>query len=298
MPPRALGSGSIAFGLVSIPVKLFPAAVSQQVAFHLLHTTCGSRIKNQAYCPVCDRVVERNEIVRGYEHAKGQYVRFSQVELDALEGKASRQIDIAEFVPAESVDPVYLDKTYYLGPDKGGAKPYQLLVHALQKAERVAIARYILRGKESLVMIRPAQDGLMLHTMFFHDEVRDFGEIDKGERATFKEGELGLAGRLLGELSHAAFDPERYEDEHRQRVLALVEKRAEGQEVTVASPGKTPAKVIDLMEALKQSLEKRKSSGEEGPARRPLPRKALTKVPRRISAAPKRDKAARATARR
>jgi DNA end-binding protein Ku len=287
----------ISFGLVSIPIRLFPAAVSERVSFHLLHAKCGSRIKYQTFCPVCDRVIDRSELVKGYEFAKDQYVRITEDELEALEGEASKEIDIAEFVPLETVDPVFLDKTYYLGPDKGGAKPYQLLTHALEKTKRVALARFILRGKESLVLIRAAQEGLMLHTMYFHDEIRDFGEIDKGASTKFKDAELGLAMRLIDELSDEEFDPKRYEDEYRRRVLAFVEKRSAGQEVAIAPTRTERGKVIDLMDALKKSLGRRKETAE-AKAKNQGRLKDLAKAPRRaIEASSKGEKRIRAARR-
>src|SRR2546427_5249370 len=212
MAPHSIGSGTISFGLVSIPVRLYTAASSASVSFNLLHAKCGSRIKQQTFCPVCNEVVDRASLVRGYEFAKDQYVRMTDDELKALEGEASKVIDIAEFVPLESVDPIYFEKTYFLGPDKGGDKAYRLLAEAMAKTDRGALATFVMRIKESLVLIRPAQGGLMLHTMYFADEVRDFGEVDKGEAATIKEGELELAVRLIAELSHEAFKPEQYQD--------------------------------------------------------------------------------------
>jgi len=200
MAPHSLGSGTISFGLVSIPVKLYTAASSGGVSFNLLHAKCGSRIKQQTFCPVDNEVVERSSLVKGYEFQKDQYVRFTDEELKALEGEASKVIDIAEFVPLATVDPIYFEKTYYLGPDKGGEKPYRLLADAMAKSDKVALATFVMRGKESLVLVRPAQDGLMLHTMYFADEVRDFGEIEKGKSVKLRDGELELAERLIGEL--------------------------------------------------------------------------------------------------
>ncbi|PYM64946.1 MAG: Ku protein [Candidatus Rokuibacteriota bacterium] len=257
MPAHATGSGTISFGLVSIPVKLYTAAASQSVSFNLLHAKCGSRIKLQNFCPVCNEVVDRAALVRGYEFAKDQYVRVGDEELKGLEGEASKVIDIAEFVPLTSVDPIYFEKTYYLGPDKGGEKAYRLLADAMGAHGRVALAKFVMRGKESLVLIRPAQGGLMLHTMYFADEVRSFGEIEKGESAKIKEGELALALQLIDGLSSDAFNPEKYRDEYRERVLELVNQKVEGKEVTAAGPQVQRAQVIDLMEALKQSLAKR-----------------------------------------
>src|SRR5512145_1318591 len=190
MPPHSLGSGTISFGLVSIPVRLYTAASSANVSFNLLHAKCGSRIKQQTFCPVCNEVVDRVALVRGYEFSKDQYVRVADEELKSLEGEASKIIDIAEFVPLEKVDPIYFERTYYLGADKGGEKAYRLLADAMAKGGRVALAKFVMRGKESLVLIRSAQDGLLLHTMYFADEVRDFGEIDKGQSTKIRSGEM------------------------------------------------------------------------------------------------------------
>jgi len=269
MPPHSLGSGTISFGLVSIPVKLYSAAVSQNVAFNMLHAKCGSRIKQQTFCPVDQTTVERNELVRGYEFAKDQYVRVTDEELKSLEGEDSKVIDIAEFVPLDQVDPIYFEKTYYLGPDKGGDKAYRLLAETMAKANRVAVARFIMRGKESLVLIRPAQDGLMLHTMYFADEVRDFGEIEKGKSAKIAEREGELARKLVDELSTEEFKPDQYKDEYRERVLEMVNKKVEGKEVTLAASEAPRSQVIDLMDALKESLAKRAAG---------VPRKPPVKV--------------------
>src|SRR5689334_7720092 len=193
MPPHSIGSGTISFGLVSIPVRMFTAASSESVSFNQLHPKCGGRIKQQLLCPTCNEVVERSGLVKGYEFAKDQYVQFTEDELRALEGEASRMIDIAEFIPLSEVDPIYFEKTYYLGPDKGGEKAYRLLADAMTQSQKVALAKFVMRGKENLVLIRPAQKGLMLHTMYFADEVRDFGEVDKVDDAKIKPGELDLA---------------------------------------------------------------------------------------------------------
>ena len=256
MAVHPVGSGTISFGLVSIPVKFFTAASSESVSFNLLHAKCGSRIKQQRFCPVCNEVVEPASLVKGYEFAKGQYVRVNDEELKALEGEASEAIEISEFVPLAKVDPIFFEKSYYLGPDKGGDKAYRLLADAMSKAGKVATAKFVMRGKENLVLVRAAQKGLMLHTMYFADEVRDFQEIGKGEGAKVTEAEIDLAIRLIGELSNDEFHPEQYEDEYRQRVLGLVNTKVEGKEVTVAEPQPRRAQVIDLMAALKESLEK------------------------------------------
>src|SRR5262249_18631963 len=248
-------------------------------------------------------------IVKGYEFQKDQYVRFNDEEIKSLEGEASKVIDIAEFVPLSTVDPIYFEKTYYLGPDKGGEKAYRLLADAMAKTERVALAKFVMRGKESLVLIRPSQHGLirrsphgrMLHTMYFADEVRDFGEIGKGESATVKENELGLAERLIEDLSHEEFKPEQYQDEYRQRVLDLVNSKVEGKEVTTVTPEVHRAQVIDLMDALKQSLAKRAGSRPETPARKaepaeaaPMPKRPPVKAAKRAGESDKAEKKAQA----
>ena len=298
MAPHSIGSGTISFGLVSIPVKLYTAASSGGVSFNLLHAKCGSRIKQQTFCPVCNEVIERGALVKGYEFQKEQYVRFTDEELKSLEGEASKVIDIAEFVPLPTVDPIYFEKTYYLGPDKGGEKPYRLLTDAMAKMERVALAKYVMRGKESLVLIRPSQHGLMLHTMYFADEVRDFGEVGKGESATLKEGELGLAERLIQELSHDEFKPEQYQDDYRERVLDLVNLKVEGKEVTTVTPEVHRAQVIDLMDALKQSLAKRAGARAEEPERKgaaaATSKKPPVKAEKRAAAPDKTEKKAQA----
>ena len=266
MAARAIGSGTISFGMVSIPIQLYTATASGGVSFNMLHEKCGSRIRQQLFCPVCNQVVERSELLRGYEFAKDQYVRLTEDELKSLEEAADHIIDLTEFLPLEKVDPIYFDKTYYLGPDKGGEKAYRLLADAMAQTQRVALAKFVMRGKQSLVLIRPAQDGLMLHTMFYVNEVRDFGEIGKGQEAKIKPGEMELAVRLIDELSDGTFQPEQYQDEHRLRVLELVNQKIVGKEITAAAPQAQRAQVIDLMEALKASLAKKVAKQEKAAA--------------------------------
>jgi len=290
MPLHSIGSGTISFGLVSIPIRMYSAATSAGVSFNQLHQKCGSRIRQQLICPACNEVVERDKLVKGYEFAKDQYVQFTEDELKALEGEASKMIDIEEFVPLAQVDPIYFEKTYYLGPDKGGEKAYRLLTDAMTKAGRVALAKFVMRGKENLVLIRAAKDGLMLHTMYFSDEIRDFGEVDKGNEAKVKPGELELAERLVGELSSPQFKPEQYADEYRGRVLEVVESKVEGREVTSRAPQAQRAQVIDLMDALKQSLGKRASSGAEGAGGKkvsPLEKKPAARARQKPEPAPR-----------
>jgi DNA end-binding protein Ku len=276
MPPHPVGPGTISFGLVSIPVKLYTAASSGNVSFNQLHGVCGSRIRQQTFCPTCNQTVERSSLVRGYEFSKDQYVRISDEELKSLEGEASKSIDIAGFVPLATVDPIYFEKTYYLGPEKGGEKAYRLLAEAMARSERVALAKFVMRGKESLVLIRAAQDGLMLHTMYFADEVRSFGEIERGKDAKFRDAEMELALKLIDGLTTDAFVPEEFTDEYRQRVLDMINAKVEGHEIVALTPEAPKGRVIDLMEALKESLAK-------GPAR---PKKPLARAEKTAKAAP------------
>ena len=266
MPPHSMGSGTISFGLVSIPIRMFTAASSGRLAFNQLHEKCGSRIKQQLMCPVCNETVDRTSLVKGYEFAKEQYVRFTDEELKAIEEENSRMIEIQEFVPLEKVDPIFFENTYYLGPDKGGDKAYRLLADAMTKSKRVALAKYVMRGKGNLVLIRAAQDGLMLHTMYFADEVRDFSEVEKGD-AQPRANELDLAKMLIDQLSTDKFEPIKYKDEYRDKLLGIIEMKVEGKEITTSAPAAERTQVIDLMDALKQSLEQR--GAQAAPERKP-----------------------------
>jgi DNA end-binding protein Ku len=272
MAARALASATISFGLVAIPVRLYAAAVSQHVGFHLLHVKCGSRIRYQSYCPVDNEVVPPEQIVKGYEISKGEFVRMNGGELESLEGETSTEIRIAAFVPLATVDPVQFDRSYYLGPDRGGARPYALLHDALVESQKAAVGRYVLRGKESLVLLRapvaPAPPAVLLHTLYFHDEVRDLAELDL-QAAKAKPAERQLALRLIDELSKERFDPEEFEDEYRGRVLAYIRDKARGRAATPPAPKAKRGRVIDLMEALRQSLARgeRKDAAARQPAR-------------------------------
>lgn len=257
MAARPISAASITFGLVSIPVRLFPATGSKQVSFKLLHAKDKSRIQQKIYCPVDDALVDRSELVRGYEVEKGKFVTFSDEELKNLEARGDHAIEIGEFIPLAEVDPVFFETPYYLGCEPTSSKAYKLLADAMAQSGRVGLARYTMRGKEHLVLIRPYQDGLMLHTMFYGDEVRSFKEIDHGTEAAVKPAELDLAKRLIGELTQKKFVPGKYEDNYRARVIEAAEQKLSGQEVTEAPPQERRGQVIDLMGALKASLEKR-----------------------------------------
>jgi DNA end-binding protein Ku len=262
---RSIASLTISFGLVAIPVKLYSATVSsERISFNLLRQKDGSRVKQQ-YVAVNDgKPVERSEMVKGYEFAKDQYVRFSPEELKALEDTTTHAIDIGQFVPLDSVDPLYFDGTYYLAPDKGGAKPYTLLATALRKAQQCAVGRWISRGKEHIVIIRALEDGLVMHQLHFKAEVRDLKDLGI-EAAPVSEPELKLARQLIDQLGAKRFDANEYVDEHRARVEAAIQRKVDGKEVSLAEGPVSAAggNVIDLMEALRASIDARGSKAAD-----------------------------------
>jgi DNA end-binding protein Ku len=254
--PRSIASLTISFGLVAIPVKLYSATVaSERISFNLLRQKDGSRVKQQ-YVAVNDgKLVERSQMVKGYEFAKDQYVQFSAEELKALEETTTHSIDIGQFVPLESVDPVYFDGTYYLAPDKGGGKPYALLATALRKTKQCAVGRWISRGKENIVVIRPLGEGLAMHQLHFQAEVRAIKDIGL-ESAPVSDAELKLAEQLIAHLAAKRFDANEYHDEFKERVEAAIQRKVAGKEVSLAEAPqpRAGANVIDLMQALRASL--------------------------------------------
>jgi DNA end-binding protein Ku len=288
MPARAVLSGTISFGLVSIPVKFFTAASSEQVSFNMLHKKCGGRLKMQFYCPTDNEVVERSDTVKGYEYAKGQYVKFTEEELKALETERGGSIEITEFVPVSTVDFLQVEKSYYLGPDKGGDKAYRLLGEAMTAKGRVAVGRWSARGKEQVVLVRPyGKDGLVIHQLYYSNEMRAFSEIDTGATFTFSQKEHELAEKLVEELGTDSFDATKYTDSFSERVKAAVDQKVAGQEITIA-PEAPKAQIIDLFEALKKSLADVQEKGgplagpkkaeappaEAAPAKKPRAKKA------------------------
>ncbi len=276
MAARSIGTLSISFGLVSIPVKLYTATESSRaISFNLLHKDCGSRLKQQYLCAKEDVPVAREDMVKGYEFAKDQYVMFEPEELKALEEAGTHAADITEFVPIESVDPVYFDKAYYLAPDKGGAKPYALFARALRESKRCALGRWAARGKQYIVMIRPVGDGLVMQQLLYADEVRSIADLDI-PTAEVKAAELKLAQQLIDQQTSDTFDPTAYTDEVRARIEAAVQRKVEGQQITLAEePERGGAQVIDLMEALRASLERK------GKTAAPAARKAAAKPARK-----------------
>ena len=264
---RAISTGTISFGLVSIPVKLYSATQSSTgFSFNLLHGKCGSRLKQQYVCPVDNEVVSRDDMVKGYEFAKDQYVTFTPDELKALEEKATQSIDIAQFVPHESVDPLYYEKAYYLGPEKGGEKAYRLLATVMREANRAAVARYAARGKQYIVMLRVSGGaqggiGIIMQTLLYADEVRPFAEIPIPD-AEVKDVEVKLAKQLVEQIAAETFNPADYEDDVRKRIQADIERKIAGKEIASAPTAPETGRVIDLMEALKASLGEGQPSGK------------------------------------
>jgi DNA end-binding protein Ku len=229
MAARAIASGTISFGMVTVPIKLYTGQQAKNLSFNLLHSKDKSRLRQQYVCNACGEVVDRADMVRGYEYAKDQYAVLNPEEIKALEQQTDQSIEIEEFVPIASIDPIYFEKTYLLGPDKGGQKAYRLLREAMGRAGKGAVAKFSTRGRQQLVLLREARDGLMMHALYYADEVRDFSDIDRGESVTLKPGELELAVQLMGQLG------------------------AEGFDAAQAPKGQ----IIDLMEALKASLASR-----------------------------------------
>lgn len=297
MAARSIGSLSISFGLVSIPVKLYTATESSRtISFNLLHKGCGSRLKQQYFCAKEDVPVSRDNMVKGYEFAKDQYVIFEPEELKALEEAGTHSADIEEFVPISAVDPVYFDKAYYLAPDKGGARPYALFARALRDAKRCAIGRWAARGKQFIVMIRPVKDGLVMQQLLYADEVRSILDIDIAT-ADVKDVELKLAQQLIEQQASNTFDPSAYTDDVRTRIEAAVQKKVDGEQITsVDMPETGGAQIIDLMQALRASLDKKSaapSAGKAAPAAKAA-RKPAKPAPEPEQAPAKRKAAKRA----
>ena len=269
MAARSIATASISFGLVTVPVRIYPATqVSGGLSFHLLHEKDLARLKQQYVCEKDGQVVPRSEMVKGYEVAKGRYVAFTNEELKALDQKATNGIEIAEFVPAEAVDPVYFERSYYLGPDKGGAKAFSLLVRAMDDTGLIAVAKYAARGKDYLVLLRPSGDHLTMIQLYNEDEVRPISEVPVETRSS-APSEVKLATQLIGSIASKTFEPGKYGDAVRRRMKKLIQAKVQGKDITAAPPEKPRAEVIDLMEALRASLGRK----GQAPARRIAGRK-------------------------
>jgi len=264
-----MGSATISFGLVSVPVSLYSTSESAAtVSFNMLHKACGTRLKQQYICPREGTVVEKDDIAKGYEFAKGQYVLFSPEELKTLDEKATNAIDIAEFVPLAEVDRIYLEKAYFLGPDKGGERAYRLLATALTDTGRAALGQYSARGKQHLVLVRPMGGVLVMEQLHYPAELRSGDEVPLPE-VPVKEAELALARQLIEQTATDQFRPENYRDTVRERVLEAIQMKVDGQEITAEAAEAPETKIIDLMAALKASLAKRgNSTTDKKPAKR------------------------------
>jgi DNA end-binding protein Ku len=301
MSARPIASGTISFGLVSIPIKLYAASdASSGVSFNMLHGKDSARLKQQYVCTKDGEIVPRDQMVKGFEFSKDRYVTFTPEELKALEEQSTQTVEVVEFVPIAKVDPMYFDRTYYVGPDKGGAKAYALLSEVMKETGRVALARYAARGKMYLVMLRPFEGGMVMQQLLYADEVRSFSEVPL-ETADVNPKELDLAKLLVDQRSSDSFKPETYEDDVKKRVLGLIQKKVEGEDISIVPAETGGGQIIDLMEALKASLSKKpeaKASAsakaaadskaakddEESPGRKPAKRASGRGAPMRSEA--------------
>lgn len=271
MALRPLRNATITFGLVNIPVRFYTATKSEDIHFNLLHRECGTRVSRKWSCTKCDTALTQDDMIRAYEVAKNRYVTFSDEEIEALESDDNKALEIAEFVSLEQIDPVFFEKSYYLGPAPGGSKTYRLLAQAMKKQNKVAVARWITGHREHMVVLRPFEEGLILHLMFYADEVRDFHSIEV-EDANLNPKEVALAEMLINELTEEQFDPLAYKDTYRERLIDRIKAKSEGQ--TIVSERESDARageVVDLMEALRRSLEAGTTKAEP---KRAAPKKA------------------------
>ncbi|HXF94828.1 MAG TPA: Ku protein [Gemmatimonadales bacterium] len=291
MSAHAIGSATISFGLVSVPVKMFSSGESSAaISFNWLHKKCGSRLKQQYICSKDGEKVEKDDMIKGYEFSKGQYVLFTPEELKALEERATGAIEITEFVDAGLVDRIYVDRSYFLGPDKGGERAYRLLGEALKKTGRVAVGQYAARGKQYLVLLRPLDQALVMEQLRYANEVRSVAEVPV-PRLEVKKAELDLAVQLIDQAASDAFHPEAYEDNVKKRILEQIQRKVEGQEITEEPEEAPKTQIIDLMEALKASLAKGGGRvSERKPTKRVERRPAAKKE---VAASPKRKVANR-----
>ena len=301
MAARSLSTGTISFGLVTVPIRLYSASeTAAAVSFNMLHGKCGSRLRQQYICPKDEEIVTRDQMVKGYEFAKDQYVTFTEDELKSMAEETSKTIEIEEFVPIAKVDPIYFEGAYYLGPDKGGDKAYKLLTEAMRQTGRCALAKWAARGKGYLVLLRPIDNGLVMQVLHYADEVRSFDEVPVGD-AQLRDTEMKLAVQLIEQISTDEFHPENYQDEVRARYNEAIQRKVEGQEVTASAPEQPRGQIIDLMEALKASVAAKggapaKSTGparvDAEPARASKPARAAAAKPATRRAVETRPKAA------
>ena len=291
MPARTVGGGTVSFGLVSIPVRLYSTSeTSGAVRFNMLDPSDNSRVKQQLINPRTGDVVERKETIKGYEFGKGQYVTFSDEEIKELQEKAAPAIEITEFVPLAEVEPIYFEKSYYLGPEKGGERAYRLLSEAMRKTGRSALAKHAARGKQYLVMLRPYGSGLLMQQLKYEDELKSFDEVPLGEETELKPGELELAVQLIEQIASDDFKPDQYTDEVRKRLWDAIQSKIDGRELADDETEAPQAQIIDLMEALKASLSKNgeaeaEATAESKPARKAAAQRKATKKKRARRAA-------------
>ncbi|MYA07749.1 MAG: Ku protein [Holophagales bacterium] len=287
MPARSVGTGTVSFGLVSIPVRLYSTSeTSGGVRFNMLDPSDNTRVKQQLVNPRTGVVVERKETIKGYEFGKGQYVTFSDEEIKELQEKASPAIEITEFVPLAEVEPIYFEKSYYLGPEKGGERAYRLLSEAMRKTGRSALAKHAARGKQYLVMLRPFASGLLMQQLKYEDELKSFDEVPLGEETELKPGELELAVQLIEQIASDDFKPDQYTDEVRKRLWDAIQSKIDGRELADDETEAPQAQIIDLMEALKASLSKNGEAEADGapagskPAKKAAAQRKATKKKR------------------
>lgn len=289
-----MASGTISFGLVNIPVKVYSAnEAANRISFNQLHAERKTRLKQQMYDPVTGEIVPRDQIIKGYEYAKDQYVIITDEELEKLELATSRSMDITEFVPIETIDPLYFETGYYIGPDKGADRAFKLLVQALNDMKHAAVARYVTRGRQNLVLFRPLNNGLVMQQLRYSDEVRGQGEVPIPD-ANVTEAELGLARQFIQQLSQPKFDATKYRDEYREKLRELLDAKVKGDPVNLTPQPEPVAKVVDLMEALKASLAGKAGAAAPAAAPAPAPAEEERKGPRRAPRAeePKKKKSA------
>ena len=282
--------GYLTFGLISIPIRLFSAARSERIGLNQLHKVCNSRIRMPLFCPTCQRQVERSEIVKGYEYEKDQYVLFTEEELDKIEPESARTMEILEFVKLDEIDPLYFDASYFVTPEEEGRKAYQLLLEAMEETGYAAIAKITMHQREHIVVVRPRDNGMTLHTMFYTNEIRQVAEYgQRTSAAEPKEAEKKLATQLIESLA-ASFEPEKYKDQYQESMKAMIAAKQEGQEVA-AVPHAKLAPVIDLMDALKKSIaEKEKPAAAKKPPVRAVP--AVARQQEQAQQQPKRKRSA------
>lgn len=244
--------GYLTFGLLSLPVKLYSAARSETVSFNQLHKTDNSRVKQVLYCQLEDKPIQRSDIVKGYEYEKDKYVVVEDEEIKKVAPKTAKTMEVLEFVQSAEVDPIFFESSYYLAPDEAGEKPYALLFEALRKTGCVGVAKIAMHNREHIVILRPGPHGILLHTMYYRDEIRQVEEF-RTDRSLVKEKELELAMTLVKSLE-SAFEPDKYKDEYRENLKAMIKAKVEGREVVETAPAVHKAPVIDILEALKMSL--------------------------------------------